>query len=643
MIDFKSPARVEAWARGQVAHLPQRWQARAMAMHSRLIAASGAERDANIALRELLDRLARAPLPHDASDSELIDKAEACAAECAELMEVTGDRYEAGSRYCDRYGIRPPTVKEGAPIAPALARLRCPMWWRRKLRAAQAASVEASAIRLGFVGFKGDKYVSDETQRRHAQQQRRNSRTLENTLAENEEGQRFTLAELAARSVANPEIRRGELITRLKGFEAIAADCDHRAVFFTITAPSRYHPTSGGEPNTKHDGSTPAEAQKYLARVWARIRAALARDALPVYGFRIAEPHADGCPHWHMILFAPTAGHVAALWAIVRRYALADSGEEAGASRHRVKAELIDRARGSAVGYVIKYISKAIDGFRVGDWKIDGDLAGDEELCLSPRVVAWASTWRIRQFQQIGGPPVGLWREMRRVPSEKLVDAPDVARDAWMAAQRMEDKPAGAEEPVRVAQADFAEFTRAAGGPVCARADRPLMLATRPSEQSTRYGDAPTPRPFGIFALAPRVREFGGMVGELVVGATSRLIESMRRVWRIVRGGYDGSTAGLREQPLSADFAVQRVSTDRMALQGEGVERLDFRTSGSGARPNGGRGISGGFRGSEVAARSAAPRTRVNNCTHRDDSGYGQWRPGDHVSPADVFRSWAWG
>lgn len=570
------------WARFKArdAGLLPRWTAAALRWREDAERAKG-EREANLEFLGLIDRMRSAPLRPDAADAEVIDRATRCADECAALMQtIGGDAYETGARYCTRWKIDPPNVKEGRPVAPALARMRCPLWWRRKLRAALARANEGAAIALGFVGSKADKYVSEETMRRHSQQVARNRRTLAATIAENDEGQRLTLAELAARSVADAVIRRGELITRLKGFESIGDDCDHRAVFVTLTAPSRYHPTSGGERNPRHDGSTPADAQRHLAKTWARIRSKLDREGVPVYGFRIAEPHADGCPHWHLILWVPDAARLAVLWSVMRRHALAEDGDEAGASRHRITFDRIDRERGSAVGYVIKYIAKAIDGFKVGEWRIDGDLCGDDQLNLSPRVVAWASTWRIRQFQQIGGPPVGLWREVRRVPSEKLAEAPQVARDAWLAAQRFECSPKGADAPVMVARADFGEFVLACGGPVMRRRDRPLMLATRPSEVPTRYGDEATPRPCGLWAVADVLRDFGGAVGALVVGRASRLIESLRRVWRIVRG-----------EP----------------------------------------------------ARRAGPWTCVNNCTADDDPARDRWRPGDPVSPADSFRSWAYG
>jgi len=560
-------------ATAAVERLPQRWRQRLLRRLVSGLIDGAAELHTRAAAwvdyRGLMARLDAAAVPLDAGDFDVTVTADRYAAEAhrviadalvepdyegREARRVAGlirapDRLLRLRMFCESRGVEPARVRCGADPGPAIKRMTCPQWWRRRLRAAHARTVEGAAIGLGFVSLKADRYVSDESLARRAQQNRRNARTLERTVAENEDGQRFTLAELAAIGPANKSIRRGELITRIKGFEAVADELGHAAVFVTLTAPSRFHARiRDGSANPKFDGSTPRDAADYLAGVWARIRSTLARktkrrEAVPLYGFRIAEPHGDGTPHQHFVLFLQP-GHVGTLTEVLRRYALAESPDEPGAQEHRVTVKPIEKEKGSAVGYVIKYVAKNIDGFRVGDWKVDGDLLGDETLNLSPRVEAWAATWGIRQFQQIGGPPVGLWREMRRVPREAVAESSDRMRDAWLAAQRLFDKRVVSVdgEVLTVKLADFGDFTRAAGGPLMRRKDRPLQLVKAVPEGLGRYGEPLAPRPKGIAHAGLRwiMTEVIGRV-EALCQRTTGMVASVRRAWRIVLARVAGA------------------------------------------------------------------------------------------------------
>jgi hypothetical protein len=55
----------------------------------------------------------------------------------------------------------------------------------------------------------------------------------------------------------------------------------------------------------------------------------------------------------------------AALIETIRRYALEEAPDEPGARTHRVDVIEIDPAKGSAVRYVAKHVSKNIDRFAV--------------------------------------------------------------------------------------------------------------------------------------------------------------------------------------------------------------------------------------------------------------------------------------
>ncbi|GEM_PF-1466383 len=105
-------------------------------------------------------------------------------------------------------------------------------------------------------------------------------------------------------SVANPAFRRCELMTRIHCFENICNEMGYVGELYTLTAPARYHATiKTGHRNRKWNGASPADTQRYLCNVWQKVRAKLHREEIRVFGIRVAEPHHDGTPHWHMLMF----------------------------------------------------------------------------------------------------------------------------------------------------------------------------------------------------------------------------------------------------------------------------------------------------------------------------------------------------
>lgn len=362
-------------------------------------------------------------------DDELVyiadGKARHAQAAIARLGPERGLAYVRG--LAREYDFRPPEDD-----VEALRKLADPRWWRRRVRCRARRASDQVHRRRGRVAARRQPYLSDTALAQAKAQRFRVRALLEALEAVNEEGFAATLAELSDRSVSNPANRRAELMVRLKGCEELARRLGHACVFLTITCPSRFHRYSGKRLNPRYSDETPREAQRYLRTQFARARAALHKAGLSPYGFRMVEPHHDGTPHWHLLLWGPRAD-LARVVQIVKRYALQDSPDEPGAQRYRFRAEWIDRSKGSAVGYVAKYIAKNIDGHKVGELKDQGEGTGVADATGAERITAWASTWGLRQFQAIGQPPVTLWRELRRRREAEPWWDP-VLFTAWMAA-----------------------------------------------------------------------------------------------------------------------------------------------------------------------------------------------------------------
>lgn len=384
---------------------------------------------ANLYLIDRQEAIKNHPIGLGASDQDIQDAAKAKAKRYFERLAACQDfeaEYNAISAEIAAYGVTAPKMRKGATYQTLCSRFADAIWWRKALRVAVNRHVEYEAIKAGFVGYRAH-YVSNETLERRQQQIRRNQQLLQWIEAENDAGYKSTLAELSAAGVSNPENRKNELMTRIRGMEEEAKRMGLVCEFYTLTCPSKYHATTKGFTNPKYNGASPRDAQKYLNEVYARIRAKLKRQDINPLGFRVAEPHKDGCPHWHFMLFIEPRKQKQ-MRGIFNEYALKEDRGEKGAYLARFKAISIDPNKGSAAGYIAKYIAKNISMEGVEDFDRDGKSAAGG----LQRSVAWAAVWGIRQFQQQGGERITVWRELRRLREENNI--PSSVAPLWRAA-----------------------------------------------------------------------------------------------------------------------------------------------------------------------------------------------------------------
>ncbi|MGL6403443.1 replication endonuclease [Aeromonas hydrophila] len=578
---------------------------------------------ANIWLRRMVDACAAAQsrFPVPVIDLRNDVRRELVAAEwarrCQQLLALAGNEYtaaellvEIGSQakawhFCPTLPVHPRTKVErllGRPLsqqerddltdevdkfegaaASLLVRLLDESWWLRKINRAWAIYCELIAILTGQVRKGVSPYASAHAVREFTQRKAAQQAWMAGMSAVNEElGQEIDLADAIMASVANPAIRRHELMVRMRGFEDMAQDQGKLGLFLTLTAPSSYHAWRQGSKDTnktyqndKFNGSTPTDTNRLLCKQWARFRAALAREGIMTFGFRVVEPHHDGTPHWHCLLFINPEHQRDFLTLLTYHFTAANRAElkmpngaqldalaelpirnkfprikwllnvedqaVVKAINPRVNWKVIDPTKGSATGYIAKYIAKNIDGHKVGmDYEAEAHV---DHTTIA--VAAWASCWRIRQFQQIGGPAVSVWRELRRLGDE-VIEWDCILEAARAAADNNR----------------WGDFIDAMGGIDLPRKEHLIRLSKRLDEAANKYGED--------------VLKLMGVITD--IGQTTAITRT--EGWQIVRKGVTGSGLGEQREPAVGE---------RSELQ-----------SGGGSRH---------------------PRSSVNNCTKGSKSG----------------------
>jgi len=333
----------------------------------------------------------------------------------------------------------------------SIPRLLDDKWWKLQINRSFSQFYEHCQIINGRVHKGASRYLSANGLNNFRSRKVNAQLAMSKLIAiNNDTGQEIEMLDVIKGSVANPELRRKELMCRLRGCEESADENGLVGGFFTLTAPSKYHAYaahkngSGASPNSKYKGASPKITQQYLCKVWSRARAKLKRLKITIMGFRVCEPHHDGTPHWHALFFFKPE-HENIIRYVLADYFTQENREELGVNDDdfllwnkiisadkvtdseshiervldrispRFDYKKVDKKKGSATGYLAKYISKNIDGYNVDNGE------GTPAEKLAELACGWASTWGIRQFQQIGGPPVSVWRELRRLEQNKEV------------------------------------------------------------------------------------------------------------------------------------------------------------------------------------------------------------------------------
>jgi len=151
----------------------------------------------------------------------------------------------------------------------------------------------------------------------------------------------------------NPNRYYSEIQNRINTLVNEAKSKNLQPIFMTLTLPSQYHQMKYNKktkkliPNPKYNNTPPKQSVKELTKMFAKLRhdrslKELTKDERIYY--RVNEPHKDGTPHTHILLYIPKESVARVVKAFTRLF--------------NTKANDIQTDINNPTAYIMKYINK---------------------------------------------------------------------------------------------------------------------------------------------------------------------------------------------------------------------------------------------------------------------------------------------
>lgn len=212
------------------------------------------------------------------------------------------------------------------------------------------------------------------------------------------------------------------------------------AFFVTVTPPSRMHSArlarwgknkGFSEPNPKFDPAiTPGLAADWLQKSWQNFRALMNEHQTQFSYFGAQEPHKDGTPHRHYIIYIRIKDENILEHCLKTAFLYSDEPDEPGAREHRIKIEK-EHTNGGVQSYISKLLAYPLKTLNTEKEKKGEETndQGDKPAAesLFNKAIGKRTFYTSADF-------VGIWRWLRACDEASAERFPAEMKAAWHAA-----------------------------------------------------------------------------------------------------------------------------------------------------------------------------------------------------------------